>query len=1179
MADFTYIDPSQIAPNLVDDPMAYAVASARARRPKTFAEMMDQRLKDPFAAPPKPPQPSSFPQLDPAVADGFLSQIGKATVGGLQYAAETLDKPGAAVRGLLAGRPDQLLNLIPFSDTMGITDPSKRTSGRDLLEMYAGATPNEEGFHPFKNPTDAAWDAAGLGTEIFTDPLFWLKGPATALTEAGKDAAKQGMVRAPGYLDAAGNLAGRDSATLATQAINQGKLAPTIGSRIEAGQGGLAALWNPFGKDLVFGTGPRAQQFADDWLDPFINKIKFNPIVNPIRRYMSAGASNASTELGQRVGLDVAQLFLQQADFTIAHKTEPIMTTVEAEKLVGPHVERAMDLFATDALKQGDLEALERVAAGTSSLQQELVQSPQLAALFPRAANGERLVPDDLATEIPRMVRAAQVGKAMADTMTPYIPAFEQVGIDRKVLQDSFLSYLPRHVYEDPREMQTIMTATMQPMARLATDFARVPFLKDIPLGREAINDMVRDVRISGPFRQGSLAPDQAIETILAEYLGFPIVDVAKETGWRDGMTNYDHAVQLYKWLQNLPKEYADEGKDLFNAHPAVDFFLGVRSAEKKLAQANSLLELVSRVATPTQLNLDDMPVSDLMTRGLINQGFDLSKSGLAQQTVKDKMINHVASGMAPVDIKLNKWFIPAKYAKDINQYLQAINGKDAHSALLDAADYWQMRFKGLATVPWPSFHARNLMSGMYYNLAAGKFSKDSMEDAFNVMAGNPVSLRLPSGQVLDTAEIRELAHGAGAFRSSNYVTEMLTNPDVARDAVPSTPLPLPVPTPDVTQAVPLSAQAAMAPIAPAQVSSQVVQTSGKDVLFGKPYRAFMETPRTELPVSASPFAKAVDSAERQSIGRVLRAGGSVGQNVEDFNRLSHFIEALKQGYSPEEAALSVKRWQFDYRPEAYTWAERNVMKRIIPFMSFMKNNLYLVASELSENPGGFLGQSIRAANQPNEGDGPRFTPAYISDKTHIPLGPEVDGTRKYITSLGLPFEEPFERFQLGPTFNNGVRRTAESWLGTIRPEVKGALEQLSGRNFFFGRPLKKLYSMTGYQPADQFLANSPVARFVTAYRQLVDPRKTLTDQLLNFGTGMKVSDIDMNAARRDAEDNLRTILSESPGVNSFEQFYVPESKKQFMTPEEQILMRLYYTQATRKKKEAEERRKAEANR
>jgi hypothetical protein len=1160
--DFNYLDPYSVAPDLVDNPLAYSDQAYRLRRQRPRYDAQGQLI-------PSGPQ---FPKFQPEVADSLLGQVGRAAVGGLQYVAETLDKPGAAVRGLLTGRPDQLLNLIPFSDTLGITDPRERTSGRDLLQSYGLATRNVEGFHPFKNPTDAFWDVAGLGTEILTDPLTWVTGPARALTEAGQQAAKQGVLKAPGYLDALGNIAGRDTATLAREAGVTGRLAPTTASRIAAGQGGLAAITNPFtGNNLVFGTGPMSQGFAEKVLQPVANTITHNPITNSVRRTLSAGAGNASTELGQRIGQEISQPAMNRAEFQTAKIADPVLSTVEAEKLVGPHVERAMDLFATDALKQQELDALTRVASGMSSLDAEIGQNPKLAILFPTDQTGKRLIPNDVGAEIPKMIRAAEVGKTMNHAMNYYVPAFQQVGIDKNALADNFLAYLPRHVYDDPKEMNTIVTATMQPMSRLAQDFARVPFLKDIPLGREAINDMVRDVRISGPIRPGSIVDDaDAIRTILNDYLGFPDEALARGTTWRDGKSNYDHALELFNWLRGLPADYADTGKDLFNAHPAVDFFLGVRSAERKMAQADNLLELVSRVAKPVQTSLDDVSVADIMP-GLGPLGFDTSKGGLAASAIGAKINQQRGGNLGQVD--LSGWFIPRQYADDIAGYIKAINSRDAHSGLLDAFDYWQNRFKGLTTVPWPSFHSRNLMSGMFYNMAARKLSQQSLSDAFSVMAGQPVTLRLPNGQILDTAKIRELAHGGGALRASNYVSELTQAPDIARPSVASTPQPLPVPTPDMTQAAPITGAAGQAPIQPGVVTSQVVPTSGTDLLFGRPARAFMETPESKLPANAGMVRSAIDSAERNVVGRALNAGGSIGQNVEDFNRLSHFIEALRQGYSPEEAALSVKRWQFDYRPEAYTWAERNVMKRMIPFFSFMKNNLQLVASELLENPGGFLGKSIRAANQPNTGEQQSFTPGYIREKTNIPLGSESNGARKYITSLGLPFEEPFERFQFGPTVGEGLRRTAESWLGTIRPEVKGLLEQLANRSFFFGRPLDKMYSMTGYQPFDQILMNTPVSRFVTAYRQAVDPRKTATDHLLNFGTGIHISDVPMDVARRDAEDALRTVLNQSPRIRSFENFY-PNQAAGPLTPEEQILMRLYYTQAARKR---EAKQKAEA--
>src|SRR5262245_23934529 len=87
----------------------------------------------------------------------------------LGFVGETLGRPGAAVRGLLAGRPEQVLNLLPGSETLGLLEPGSQVSGRDLLE-HLGVMDKDESW--------GNW-GAGLATELLTDPLTLL--PAARL--------------------------------------------------------------------------------------------------------------------------------------------------------------------------------------------------------------------------------------------------------------------------------------------------------------------------------------------------------------------------------------------------------------------------------------------------------------------------------------------------------------------------------------------------------------------------------------------------------------------------------------------------------------------------------------------------------------------------------------------------------------------------------------------------------------------------------------------------------------------------------------------------------------------------------------------------------------------------------------------------------------------------------------
>jgi hypothetical protein len=111
----------------------------------------------------------------------------------LGYVGDTLAKPGRAVRGVLGGRPEEVLAALPFSDSLGITDPANQVRGRDLLNQLGVTDQADDGW--------GSW-GAGLGVDIATDPLTYFGGalvrgglsalgrPASAIgAAAGSDAA------------------------------------------------------------------------------------------------------------------------------------------------------------------------------------------------------------------------------------------------------------------------------------------------------------------------------------------------------------------------------------------------------------------------------------------------------------------------------------------------------------------------------------------------------------------------------------------------------------------------------------------------------------------------------------------------------------------------------------------------------------------------------------------------------------------------------------------------------------------------------------------------------------------------------------------------------------------------------------------------------------------------------
>ena len=111
----------------------------------------------------------------------LLDALANKGLGALQWFGETADKPGRAIRGMLGGQGlGAAKNLIPFSDTYGITDPSRSVSGRQLLNSVLGERDPNAGF---------GWgDAAGIGAEIALNPLSLGIGPSMRALSRGSAA-------------------------------------------------------------------------------------------------------------------------------------------------------------------------------------------------------------------------------------------------------------------------------------------------------------------------------------------------------------------------------------------------------------------------------------------------------------------------------------------------------------------------------------------------------------------------------------------------------------------------------------------------------------------------------------------------------------------------------------------------------------------------------------------------------------------------------------------------------------------------------------------------------------------------------------------------------------------------------------------------------------------------------
>jgi hypothetical protein len=90
---------------------------------------------------------------------------------------------------------------------------------------------------------------------------------------------------------------------------------------------------------------------------------------------------------------------------------------------------------------------------------------------------------------------------------------------------------------------------------------------------------------------------------------------------------------------------------------------------------------------------------------------------------------------------------------------------------------------------------------------------------------------------------------------------------------------------------------------------------------------------------------------------------------------------------------------------------------------------------------------------------------------------------------------------------------------------------------------------------------HSPLTRFFSTADKLVDPRKTWYQKLANLGTGVRVTDVDVNKQRAiETRDALQKLMAGHPALSKYTNFYVKPEEAENLTPEEIELMRAYST-------------------
>lgn len=193
--------------------------------------------------------------------------------------------------------------------------------------------------------------------------------------------------------------------------------------------------------------------------------------------------------------------------------------------------------------------------------------------------------------------------------------------------------------------------------------------------------------------------------------------------------------------------------------------------------------------------------------------------------------------------------------------------------------------------------------------------------------------------------------------------------------------------------------------------------------------------------------------------GHAARASRAVGQWRENVIRLGTWLEMLKRGENPAEAARIVREFVFDYS-ETSAFIEE-ARKLWAPFATYPSKAIPFVAKEFARRPGraANLNAAMTTLNQGGGNPDLSLLPAGAQSSFGVPWS---DALRR---PLGAPTGQPMlvnpERlFSFGSLnlLDPRLSRLRQNYLGgLLNPAARAVLEVLTHRSMYLGSDLPKL--------------------------------------------------------------------------------------------------------------------------
>lgn len=367
------------------------------------------------------------------------------------------------------------------------------------------------------------------------------------------------------------------------------------------------------------------------------------------------------------------------------------------------------------------------------------------------------------------------------------------------------------------------------------------------------------------------------------------------------------------------------------------------------------------------------------------------TKTGLKKvsQTSKKTMMD----GVKMVETKipqLDGFLVPEPIAEHLDMIHSFMQKDEVSKNFLNIFDKAQRIWKGSVTGWFPAFHSRNAIGGVFNNWLGGLKNLNRYVITEKIIRNQKGEIITDIGTKYSHDQVRRLVEDLGVTGAPGMVDVMKNTEEMMR-------------------------------------LGYIAQSGGFVKAIGK---------------------KAASKEFKESGKMLMQYPRMAMEAVEDRLRIPLFIDRLIKGDSPTQAAKHVFKFHFDYAPEAFTSFERNVMRRVIPFYTWTRNNVPLQIEQMMKQPGKYAGleklrKEIGAASGQEAVNEEQYLPTWMKEMFIFRLpGESKEGLPRY-----LQVDLPLEDINKLPFTESGRREI----ISLLSPFIKFPVERIANRNLYFG--------------------------------------------------------------------------------------------------------------------------------